>query len=237
MKWGEHALIWPNRNASRLVASRPHRWHLQENGPEPRPGTPSLQLLHGAGGATHRWRDLMPILAERFHVVALDLPGQGFTRMGTRLRSGLVHTAADIAALAAQEGWRFDALIGHSAGAALALQLARVLDPAPSAVIGLNAALESFPGPAEWVFPMLAKLLSMNPMTAGVFAATISTNSAVRQLVASTGSTLDERGLSLYRAAISDRDHVDATLNMMAQWDLAPLNEAMPGIDLPVLLL
>jgi magnesium chelatase accessory protein len=232
MKWGAQALIWPNRAASRLVACRPHRWHVQEMGTGP-----SLLLLHGAGGTTHSWRDVMPLLAERFHVVALDLPGQGFTRMGTRQRSGLAPCATDIAALAAQEGWRFDVLIGHSAGAALALQLARVLDPPPAAVIGLNAALEKFPGPAEWAFPMLAKLLSMNPLVSTLFASTVATKSSVRALIDSTGSKLDDAGLALYRTAISDRDHVDATLNMMAQWDLDKLRAQLPDLDVPCLLL
>lgn len=232
MEWGAQALIWPNRAASRFVACRPHRWHVQEMG-----AGPSLLLLHGAGGATHSWRDLMPLLAAHYHVVALDLPGQGFTRMGTRQRSGLVHTAEDIAALARQQGWRFAALVGHSAGAALALQLARILDPPPRAVIGLNAALEKFPGPAEWVFPLLARLLSLNPLVSSLFASTASTNASVKSLIDSTGSRLDPAGLALYRAVISDRGHVDATLNMMAQWELDGLTEALARIATPCLLL
>lgn len=234
MKWGQQALIWPNRAASRFVDCRPHRWHVQEMGPE---DAPAILLLHGAGGATHSWRDLMPALARQFRVVALDLPGQGFTRLGSKHRSGLDPTATDIASLATQEGWRFAALIGHSAGAALALRLAQKLEPVPVAVIGLNAALESFPGPAEWAFPVIAKMLSLNPMVPTVFAASAGTSAAVRSLIQSTGSTLDGEGIALYRAAISDAEHVEGALNMMAQWDLEGLQAALPGIDIPTLLI
>lgn len=234
MNWGEQALMWPNRAASRIVTCRPHRWHLQEMGPA---GAPRLLLLHGAGSATHTWRDVLPLLAQDYRCVALDLPGQGFTRMGTRNRSGLATTSADIVTLAAQEGWDIDVVIGHSAGAALALQLARDMPTPPAAMIGINAALEKFPGPAEWAFPIAARLLSLNPLTASAFAATISSNASVRTLIESTGSHLDDRGLALYRAVISDRGHVDAALNMMAQWSLDGLLAALPDLTLPCLLL
>lgn len=234
MKWGERALLWPNRAASRFVDCRPHRWHVQEMGPA---DAPALLLLHGAGGATHSWRDLMPALAETHRVIGIDLPGQGFTRAGTRQRSGLTPMAQDIAALAAHEGWRIDAIVGHSAGAALGLRLASLLDPAPRAVVGLNAALESFPGPAAWAFPVMARMLALNPMVPSMFAASAGTSAAVRSLISSTGSTLDAEGLALYRAAISDPDHVEGALSMMAQWDLEALQATLPAIDVPVLLI
>lgn len=234
MKWGHQALIWPNRKASRLVSCRPHRWHVQEMGPE---DAPAILLLHGAGGATHSWRDLMPVLARDYRVVALDLPGQGFTHLGTKQRCGLPQMAQDIAALAAQEGWHFTAIVGHSAGAALALKLTELLDPPPRAVIGLNAALEAFPGPAAWAFPVMAKMLALNPMVPSMFAASAGTTAAVRSLITSTGSALDEDGIALYRAAISDAEHVEGALTMMAQWDLEGLQAALPDIRVPTLLI
>ena len=59
---------------SRQVMHRPHRWHIQEAGKGP-----LLLLIHGAGGATHSFRSLFPLLAQTSRVVAVDLPGQGFT--------------------------------------------------------------------------------------------------------------------------------------------------------------
>ena len=40
-------------------------------------GAPKLLLLHGFPSAGHMFRDLIPILADRFHIVAPDLPGFG----------------------------------------------------------------------------------------------------------------------------------------------------------------
>jgi pimeloyl-ACP methyl ester carboxylesterase len=42
-----------------------------------RPDAPKLLLLHGFPSASHMFRDLIPLLADRFHIVAPDLPGFG----------------------------------------------------------------------------------------------------------------------------------------------------------------
>ena len=40
---------------------------------------PTILLLHGFPTSSHMFRDLIPVLAERYHVVAPDLPGFGFS--------------------------------------------------------------------------------------------------------------------------------------------------------------
>ena len=48
--------------------------------------SPALLLLHGFPTSSHMFRNLIPLLAERFHVVAPDLPGFGFSDAPDRKR-------------------------------------------------------------------------------------------------------------------------------------------------------
>lgn len=232
MDWGRDGRHWPNHEMSRFIDCRPHRWHVQEAG-----RGPLVLLLHGAGASTHSWRALIPDLARDHHVVAVDLPGQGFSRAGSRLGLGIDAMAGDLAALLADQGWHPDAIVGHSAGGALALRLVRELPDPPATVVCINGALANFQGVAGWLFPMLAKMLAMNPLAGFLLSRTAGNAQSVRNLLQSTGSRVDDEGVRLYRALIGNRRHVEGVLAMMAQWKLDPLLADLPGIDLPVLFL
>jgi len=51
-----------------------------------RSNAPALLLLHGFPTASHMFRDLIPRLADRFHVIAPDLPGFGQSDMPERTK-------------------------------------------------------------------------------------------------------------------------------------------------------
>ena len=222
---------WPNRALSRQVFCKPHRWHVQETG-----HGPTLLLIHGAGGSVHSYRALIPLLAESYYVVAIDMPGQGLTQLGARHRCGLDPMVQDVARLVAQEAWQPAAIIGHSAGGALALRLAQRLTHTPR-VIGINPALGHFEGVAGVLFPVMAKLLALTPGVASFFSKSAANPDRVRSLIEGTGTRLSEDGLALYRRLVGDRGHVDATLLMMAQWTLDDLLRDLPHIDTPTLFL
>ena len=48
------------------------------------PDAPKLLLLHGFPSASHMLRDLIPLLVDRFHMIAPDLPGFGKSEMPGR---------------------------------------------------------------------------------------------------------------------------------------------------------
>ncbi len=228
MRWPEDAKDWPLTQYSRFVLHRPHRWHVQEAGE----GSLIL-LIHGAGGATQSFRGLFPILAQTHRVIAVDLPGQGFTQMGAQQRCGLDHMSHDLRALCANQGWVPDLIVGHSAGVAIALRMWELGLRPRNGIVGINAALGNFKGVAGWLFPMMAKALAATPFSARVFANT-TTRASVRSLVQGTGSKLDSQGLELYYRLARDTGHVDATLSMMAQWTLDGLLARLDKIDCPV---
>jgi len=53
-----------------------HRVFYREAG---EPANPAILLLHGFPTSSHMFRDLIPLLADRYHVIAPDLPGFGNT--------------------------------------------------------------------------------------------------------------------------------------------------------------
>ncbi|RUP07720.1 alpha/beta hydrolase [Hyphomicrobium sp.] len=57
----------------------------------------TLLLLHGFPSSSHMFRDLIPLLADRFHVVAPDLPGFGRSDMPSREK--FTYTFDNIAAV------------------------------------------------------------------------------------------------------------------------------------------
>ena len=221
---------WPHREVSERISVAPHDWHVQAMGEGP-----TVLLIHGSGGATHSWRGIMPLLARRRRVIAVDLPGQGFTRAG-RPRFSLDAMAADLSALALSRGWAPGAVVGHSAGAAVALRMALDAVPPPERIVGVNAALGSFEGAAGIVFPAAARALVANPLT-GFVVSRFASEAATRRMLASMGSEIDADGLRAYARLFASPGHVQATLSMMARWDLAPLRRRLPEVTTPVLLI
>ena len=117
--WRVQGKTWPNREASSFVVAGGLRWHVQQMGEGP-----VLLLLHGAGAATHSWRDLAPLLARDFRVIAPDLPGHGFTDTPPAEGLSLPGMARSLTSLLQALGVKPFMAVGHSAGAALAIRLA-----------------------------------------------------------------------------------------------------------------
>jgi len=226
--WSRDGADWPNREASCFVRAGGVAWHVQRMG-----AGPIVLLLHGAGAAAHSWRDLMPALAARFDVVAPDLPGHGFSRAPGNAAASLPGMARAVAALLEAEDIRPALIVGHSAGAAVALRLA--LDgAAPKAIVGLSAALAPFRGIAGLLFPRMARALALNPFTPWMFSRIAGGQVQARRLVEATGSRLDARGHALYARLFGRPDHVSGALSMMARWDVGPLAETIGALPMPI---
>lgn len=232
LDWKRDGRDWPHRAASRFVEAADFRWHVQRMGEGP-----SLLLIHGTGASTHSWRALMPIFARHFDVVALDLPGHGFTATPRGESFTLPGMARAIARLLATLDVKPSLAVGHSAGAAILIRMA--LDEAitPRGVVSLNGALSQFRGVARHVFGPLAKLLVLNPFVPRLFTWAAGGRHSVERLIRDTGSTLDREGVDLYAQLMQSPKHVAGALAMMANWDLEPLEREMPALKVPLLLM
>jgi magnesium chelatase accessory protein len=206
---------WPNRAASRFMESAGCRWHVQRMGQGP-----GLLLVHGTAASTHTWRDLMPLLAQSRDVLAVDLPGHGFSGRLPGGSMALPSLADGLGELLDTVGFEPTIVVGHSAGAAVLVEMALDGLIEPARIIGLNAALKPFDGQLRRLFAPLARLVSGSRTIARLLARRARDRKAVIRLLEGTGSALDERGIDLYRYLLSDPDRVASVLAMMAEWDL-----------------
>lgn len=232
LDWQRDGAIWPHREASTFVRTGAARWHVQRMG-----AGPPLLLLHGTGASVHSWRGLMPLLAQSHEVTAIDLPRHAFTTGHDAYAMSLPAMAREVARLLEALKITPAAIIGHSAGAAIALQLA--LDHGfAGPIVGLSAALRPFPGAMAQIFPAIAKTLFVNPLVPRIFTGSIDLiGGAERFLWRSTHSRIDAQGLACYARLLKHPGHAGGALAMMANWDLPALRERMGEVANPVLLL
>ncbi len=230
--WSLDGRDWPNREVSRFIIAGGLRWHVQVMG-----SGPVLLLLHGTAAATHSWRDLLPLLAMNFTVVAPDLPGHGFTAVPPPHRLTLVAMSRAVAALIEAMEIKPTLVAGHSAGAAILLRMALDGAIAPRAVIGLNAALMPLGEAHAAFFTHAARMLVGLPFVPRLFAWQASRQSVAERLLRDTGSTIDARGIELYARLFRHASHIGAALRMMANWDLTPLLRDLPQLAPPLVLL
>jgi magnesium chelatase accessory protein len=221
---------WPNAGSSGFASIEGVNVHYQLAG-----RGPVLLALHGTAASTHSWRDLVPMLATDLTVLAPDLPGHGFSAAPppggyspsrvARLVSGLLETL----------GLEADAVLAHSAGAAVAAQM--ILDglAAPRDFVALNPALLP-PFGLQLPFRLLARGCADSSWLPDLVARRARAPDAVPGLLRGIGSRLGADGIRLYTDLMSRPEHVRGALRLMAEWDLDALAPRLKHLDLPMLI-
>jgi pimeloyl-ACP methyl ester carboxylesterase len=138
-----------------------HRVNFQAAG-----SGPLVVLLHGITSTSDAWRDVMPVLAERYTVIAPDLIGHGRSAK-PRGDYSLGAYAAGVRDLMAVLGFERGTVVGHSFGGGIAMQFSYLFPEyvermALIASGGLGREVHPMlraavlPG-SEWVLPLLAR--------------------------------------------------------------------------------
>lgn len=216
---------WPNRDSSRFVDAAGIRFHVQIMGQ----GAPLL-LLHGTGASTHSWRDVMPKLANRFTLIAPDLPGHGFTRFASSRDLSRVGMANAVSALLRVLDFAPVRAVGHSAGAAILLEIVTKKIAAIPDLVSLNGAFFPVSGLGGQFFSPLAKIITGFGFIPRLVTAMVDKRS-VEKLLRDTGSEIDRRGIALYELLFSSEAHVAGTLKMMAEWTLTDTENQLRSLS------
>lgn len=231
-EWDREGLDWPNRTSSRFVEAAGLRWHVQDAGEGP-----VCLLVHGTGASTHSFRDVLPLLARHFRVIAPDLPGHGFTaRPPTDAGLSLDGMAAGLVQLLATLGVSPQLAVGHSAGAAILCRLCLDGRLHPAELISLNGALLPLSGFKHPAITPFIRAVASSEWVSRFFARRLESPREVAKMLAATGSQLDERGMALYGRLSRSPAHAGAALTMMAVWDVRPLEREIAKLSVPLTL-
>lgn len=121
------------------------RWHVVEGGD---PTRITLVLVAGFPQSAYAWRRVLPLLAERFHVLAVDLPGQGYSAAPVD-GFDTSTTARRISALLAHLGVGEHIYVGHDVGAWVGYAYAHVCKTGLAGVALLDANIPGVTLPAS----------------------------------------------------------------------------------------
>ncbi|MEV8019336.1 alpha/beta hydrolase [Streptomyces sp. NPDC086554] len=149
----------------RSTTVRGHEIHYREAGPA---DAPALLLLHGFPTSSHMFRDLIPLLAHRYRVVAPD--HIGFGRSAAPSAQDFTYSFAELADITAefteQLGLDRFALYIQDYGAPIGLRLALAHPERVTAIVTQNGnAYEKGLGADAWA-PVLAYIAEPNEKTA-----------------------------------------------------------------------
>lgn len=227
---------WPNAAVSEFVSAGSLLWHVQKF-PHADSDAPILLLLHGTGASTHSWAPILPYLNKRFSLIAVDLPGHGFTERPSTAQLSLEGMSRLLEKLCeAMDIWP-NFVVGHSAGAAIAAHMTLGNMMSPRGLISIAGAFMPIGGSNNGLFSLAAKLLAGNPFVSRIFAWRARNPAIVKELMDRTGSKIKPEAYDQYAILARNRRHVSSALGMMANWNLRGLNGALPKLSTPLLLL
>jgi magnesium chelatase accessory protein len=201
------------------------QWYVEEMGQGP-----AILLIHGTAASVHSWREVMPLLAESHHVIAIDLPGHGQTISRASSNFKLERMAEGVAAVMNVMKLSPDIVVGHSAGAAiLAYACARKLLH-PQTYFSFNGAFYPFGGWAGGLFSPIAKLAAFNSFLPRMLSG-LASRATAEKLLRDTGSSISAEGVDHYFNLFKRPNHVAAALGMMASWDLTGMDACLARLE------
>ena len=208
---------WPYSKYSQYVETSLHTWHIQRLG---KSGGKKILFIHGTGSSCHTWANTAEYLLDEFEVLLVDLPGHGFSKIPAPNQSSLQSVFNGSMELIKKIPFPPDLIVGHSAGAAIAVLLSEKIK-AKNGVLCINAAFGEFPGLAGVMFPIFAKIIAVVPFSSDLLAGLSRNKERTEKLIANTGSKITQDSLNHYKVLFSKPNHVKGTLKLMAEWSLS----------------
>ena len=214
--------------------------HVEVAGHAPAPDVDTFLLIHGYGASTFSWRYWAPRLAERGHVVMLDMKGFGRSPKPDDGRYAPEHQAELVQRVIAERDLQRLTLVGHSLGGGVALLAALHLLEGDARrlerlVVVAGAAYDQ-------KLPPFVKLAD-HPRASSLFFRVLGAERVVRGVLTSivhARGRVDEAQVRGYAAPLESPDAVRALIASARQIrpdGLEHLTARYPQLDVPALLL
>ena len=225
--------FWPYTEYSKFLETDNFVWHYQIIG---KPGNPIILLIHGAGASSHSWSNLIPKL-HKFQVLAVDLPGHRFSKIKKGIRPQHDTIVRDLIILFESLKIKPNVFVGHSIGAVIVLSLAVIYEGPLSSIVLINGALEKFEGPAGTIFPLMARVFYVSPLTKYWIKLFNSAETSLRKFLSISGSNLTIKNIDYYMKLMTDEDHVTGTLAFISNWNIGNIEKKLKKVSVPTLFL
>ncbi|MBJ7380323.1 MAG: alpha/beta fold hydrolase [Polynucleobacter sp.] len=217
---------WPNRQHSSTTQVGNLNWHIQTINTSPASSLPLILFLHGTGSSTHSWADLIPQLANQAQILIPDLPGHAFTQGAPIDGLKLEEIAGNLIQLIEKLKLPWPSMVvGHSAGAPLALSFAVQAPIKPRVIIGLNPSLIPPPSSYTQFFGPLLGPITKSATLASLLAKLAPLGGMIDRLLDSTNTKLPEKNRDYYRRLFELPEHVRGAMNFMASANIEKVLE------------
>jgi pimeloyl-ACP methyl ester carboxylesterase len=188
-------------------------------------------LVHGTPSWSYLWRNVVPLLADRFTVYVLDLLGYGDSERRNGQDMSITAQGRMLAELL--DRWEIQApgLVGHDIGGATVLR-AHLLEGRPAQAIALVDAVALHPWNTPTTLHIRAHLDAYRTMPAHVYEEVVKAH-----LRTAVYRPLDEETLAAYVRQWRGEDGQAAYFRKIEQWtddDVRALEPLLPTLDVPV---
>lgn len=193
---------------------------------------PAIVLIHGLGTlAMKDWFSIIPELEENYHVIAIDLPGFGYSpeAQGRFLPTNYAHVVATVLKNVTREKV---IVMGHSMGGAVALRYTELYEESVSSLVLVDVAglleksvflkhISSIEYGDEVSFPMRLLIEGTNSLSSSLINGS-SKSSWIRDFLQSNDYA--------WNWLVSDSSNMNAALSLVEE----DFNEAVNRINVPV---
>ena len=124
----------------------------------------AVVLIHGLGASTHSFRHTIPVLAQHFRVIALDLKGFGYSARPAEGDYSLTAHADLVGQVMDQIGVARATVLGHSMGGAVAMRLALRAPERVSRLVLVDSATDREMGAGATASKLLRPLMPLGAL-------------------------------------------------------------------------